>query len=105
MLPGRGEGVLEIKLHSKIIYTLFTVQICPIFPTLKKKKELKNCIHWALVVLSNWFALKLPQVIGVKNTCGNKTRDLTGLSGHPLWAWEVEVVPLISTRNRKGTTL
>lgn len=54
----------------------------------------KNCIHWALLVLSNWYALRLPQVTKVKNTCGNKTRGLPGLSDHPLWAWWAGPVPL-----------
>ena len=56
---------------------------------MKIKVAFKNCVHWALVVLSNWCALRLPQAIGVENTCGNKSRDLTGLSSHLLWAWVV----------------
>lgn len=42
------------NLILKSIYTLFSILICPI---------LSNCTHWALVVLSNWCALRLLLVI------------------------------------------
>lgn len=81
--------MLEFKPHSKVhMYSFYHSNLSHFLHIKKKKKKVafKNCIRWALVVLSNWCALRLPQV---KNTCGNKTRDLTGLSSHLLWAWEV----------------
>lgn len=108
MLSGRDKVVLEFKSHSKgYIHSFYSFDL-PHFLYIRKKKKngvFKNCIHWVLVVLSNWCTLRLPQVTGVKKSCGNKARDLTGLSGHPLWAWGWGPLPLMGTRNRKVTTL
>lgn len=107
MLLRRGKVVLEFKSHFKVHIYFYCTNL-PHFLYIKNKTKtrvFKNCIHWALVVLSNWCALRLPQVIGVKNKCGNKTRDLTGLSGHPWWARGWGPVPLMGNRNRKATTL
>lgn len=83
--------MLEFKPHSKVHskFYSFTILICPIFSTIKIKVAFKSCVHWALVVLSNRCALRLPQAVEVKNTRGNKNRGLTGLSSHLLWAWAV----------------